>query len=80
MEIKHVPYCYDKYQLPLLTSTQLVLFDKVHAKEVSGPPTTSRANDYNVLFPRNEEGKVDVGRGVYEKNNQPKRATFKYDQ
>ena len=23
-------------------------------------------NDYNVLFPRYEEGEVDVGRGVYE--------------
>ena len=34
----------------------------------------------NVLFPRNEEGKVDVGRGVYETNNQPKKTTFKYEQ
>ena len=37
-------------------------------------------NDYNVLFPRDEEGKVDVERGVYEMNNQPKKANFKYDQ
>ena len=37
-------------------------------------------NKCNVLFPRNEEGKVDVKRGVYETNNQPKRATFKYEQ
>ena len=37
-------------------------------------------NDYNVLFPRNEEGKVDVKIGVYETNNQPRKATFKYDQ
>ena len=37
-------------------------------------------NDYNVLFPRNEERKVDVGRGVYETKNQPKKATFKYEQ
>ena len=37
-------------------------------------------NDYNVLFPRNEEGKVDVGRVVYETNNQPKKSTFKYEQ
>ena len=37
-------------------------------------------NDYNVLFPRNEEGKVDVKRGVYETNNLPKKATFKYEQ
>ena len=36
----------------------------------------------NVMFlsPRNEEGKVDVKRGVYETNNQPKKATFKYEQ
>ena len=27
-------------------------------------------NEYNVLFPRNEEGKVDVKRGVYETNIQ----------
>ena len=32
------------------------------------------------LFPRNEEGKVYVKRGVYETNNQPKRATLNYEQ
>ena len=32
------------------------------------------------MFPRGEEGKVDVERGVYDTNNQPKRATFKYEQ
>ena len=32
------------------------------------------------MFPRNEEGEVDVERGVYNTNNQPKRATFKYEQ
>ena len=32
------------------------------------------------MFPRNEEGEVDVERGVYIKNNQPKRSTFKYEQ
>ena len=37
-------------------------------------------NECNVLFPINEEGKVDVKRGVYETNNLPKKATFKYDQ
>ena len=31
-------------------------------------------------IPRYEEGKVDVERGVYDTNNQPKRATFKYEQ
>ena len=37
-------------------------------------------NYYNVLFPRNEEGEVDVKRYFYETNNQPKKATFKYEQ
>ena len=80
MEIRHVPSCYKKYQLPSLTSTPLLFFDEVHVKQVCGPPTTSRVNYYNVLFPRNEEGKVDVKRGVYETNNQPKKANFKYEQ
>ena len=80
MEIRHVPLCYDKNQFPSLTSTQLVFFDEVNVKQVCGPPATSRGNECNVLFPRNEEGKVDVKRGVYETNNQPKKSTFKYEQ
>ena len=32
------------------------------------------------MFPRDEEGKVDVERGVYDTDNKPKRATFKYEQ
>ena len=76
----HVPSCYDKNQLPLLASIQLVLFDEVHVRQVSGPPKKSRVNDSNVLFPRNEEGIVDVKKGVYETNNQPKKTTFKYKQ
>ena len=63
-----------------MESTQIVLFVKVHVKQVSGPPTTSPANDYNVLFPRNKERKVDIGRGVYETNNQPRKAIFNYEQ
>ena len=69
-----------KNQLPSLTSTQLLLFDDVHVKKIRGPTKISRLDDYNVLFPRNEEGKLDLGRGVYETNNQPKIATFKYKQ
>ena len=80
MEIRHVPPCYDKYQIPSLTSTKILFFNEVHVKEVSRPPTTSLLNEYNVVFPRNEEGRVDVKRGVYETNNQPKKATFKYEQ
>ena len=34
----------------------------------------------NIVFPRNEEGEVDVERGVYNTNNQLKIATFKYEQ
>ena len=67
-----MPSCYDK--------SQLVFFDEVHVKQVSGPPSTSRSNECNIVFPINEEGEVDVGRGVYNTNNQPKRATFKYEQ
>ena len=80
MEIRHVSSCYEKNQLPSLKSTQILLFDEFHVKQVSGPHTTSRVNEYNVLFPRNEEGEVDVERGVYNKKNQPKRASFKYQQ
>ena len=82
VELRHVPSCYDKSQLPSLISTQPVLFDEVHVKQVCGPPSTSRSNECNILFPRNEEGEVDVDviRGVYDTNNQPERASFKYDQ
>ena len=76
MEIRHVPSCYDKNQIPSLTSNQLVFFDEVHVKQVSVPPRTSRVNGCNVLFQRNEEGKVDMKRDVYETKNQPKKATF----
>ena len=77
VEIRHLPYCYDKTELPSLNSTQLVFFDKVHVKQVCGPPATSLSNECNIVFPRNEEGEVGVERGVYNTNNQPKRATFK---
>ena len=80
VEIRHVPSCYYKNQLPSLTSNQLVFFYKVHVKQVRVPPTTSRLNEYNAVFPINEEGRVDVKRGVYETNNQPKKATFEYEQ
>ena len=63
-----------------MTSTQLVLFDEVHVKQVCGPPSTSRSNECNILFQRNEEGEVDLERGVYDTNNKPKRARFKYEQ
>ena len=77
--LRNVPSCYDKNQLPSLAPTQLVFFYEVHVKQVCGPPTTSQVNECNVLFPRNEEGKVDVKRGVYETNNLPKKEKFKYE-
>ena len=77
LEIRPVPSYYDKNHLPSLTSTQLVFFDKVHIKQVSGPPTNSQNNSYNFLFPRYEEWKVDVEIVFNDTNNQPKRATFK---
>ena len=80
MEIRHVPSCYNKSQLPSFTSTQLVFLDKVHVKKVCGPPATSLSNECNIVFSVNEEGEVDVERGIYNTNNQPKRATFKYEQ
>ena len=52
VETRHVPPCYDKKHISSLTSTQLVFFDKVHVKQVSGPPTKIQVNDYKVLFPR----------------------------
>ena len=51
-----------------------------HVKQVCGPPSTSHSNECNIVFPRNEEGEVDVERGVYNTNNQPQRETFKYEQ
>ena len=63
-----------------MTSTQLLFFDKINVKQVYGPPTTSRVEECNVLFPRNEEGKLDVKWCVYETNNQPNKTTFKYEQ
>ena len=80
VEIKHVPSCYDKTQLPSLTYTQIVFFDEVHVKQVCGPPAISHSNECNIVFPRNEEGEVDVERGVYNTNNQAKIASFKYEQ
>ena len=34
----------------------------------------------NIRFPRDEEGNIDVENGKYDMNNQPKKATFKYEQ
>ena len=37
-------------------------------------------NEHNIKFPRDEEGNIDVKNGKYDTNNQPKNATFKYEQ
>ena len=41
---------------------------------------TSKVNEHNIWFPRNEEGNVDGKNGQYGANNQPKKSTFKYEQ
>ena len=80
MEIRHEPSWYDKEKLPSMTSTQLVFFDGVHVQQVCGPPVTSKVNEHNICFPRDEEGNIDVKNGKYGMNNQPKKDTFKYEQ
>ena len=80
VEIRHEPSWYDKEQLSSLTSTQLVFFDKIHVRQVCGPLVTSKVNEHNIRFPRDEEGNVDVKNGQYGTNNQPKKVTFKYEQ
>ena len=77
MKIRHVTSCYVKNKFPSLTSTQLLFSGEVHVKQVSGPPTTSQVKNYNVLFTRYEEGKMDLERGVYDTNNQLKIANFR---
>ena len=39
-----------------------------------------KLNNHNIHFPRDEEGNIDVKTGKYDTNNQPKKATFKYEQ
>ena len=80
VEIRHEPSWYDKKKLPSLTSTQLVFFNEIHFQKVCGPPVTSKMNEHNIRFPRDEEGNVDVKNCQYGTNNQPKKATFKYEQ
>ena len=41
---------------------------------------TSKDNEHNIRFTIDEEGHIDVKKGKYDTNNQPKRATFKYEQ
>ena len=80
VEIRHEPSWYDKEQLPSLKSTQVVLSDEIHIQQVSGPPVTSKENENNIRFPIDKEGNIDVKNGKYDTNNQPKKATFKYEQ
>ena len=49
-------------------------------QQVCGTPVTSKVNEHNIRFPRYEEGNVDVKNVQYGTNNQPKKATFKYEQ
>ena len=41
---------------------------------------TRKVNEHNIRFPRDEKGNVDDKNGQYGTNNQPKKATFKYEQ
>ena len=41
---------------------------------------TSKVNKHNIRFPRDEEGNIDVKTDKYDTKNQPKKATFKYEQ
>ena len=41
---------------------------------------TSKLNKDNIRFPRDEEGNIHLKNGKYDTNNQPKKATFKYEQ
>ena len=41
---------------------------------------TSKFNERNIRFPRYEEDNTDVKTGKYNTDNQPKKATFKYEQ
>ena len=41
---------------------------------------TRKVNEYNIQFPRDEEGNVDVKNGQYGTNNQPIKATSNYKQ
>ena len=70
---------YNREQLTSLTYTHLILFDEVHIRKFSGPPSTSRVNKNNIRFPRYEEGTIDVKNGNYKTNNQPKKVSFKYE-
>ena len=80
VEIRHEPSWYKKEQLPSLKSNQLIFFGEVHIQQVSGPPVTSKVNEHNIWFPRDEEGNIYVKNGKYDTKNQPKKATFKYEQ
>ena len=64
-ETRHAPSWYEKEQITYLTSTQLVFLDEVHIQQVSGPPTTSKFNEHNIRFPRDENGNINVKRGKY---------------
>ena len=63
-----------------MTYTQVVFFDEVRIQQVSGTPWTSKLNERNIQFPRYEEGNIGVKNGKYDTKNQPKKATFKYEQ
>ena len=72
MEVRHEQSWYDKEQLTSLTSTHTVFFDEVNIQQINGPPVTSKLNEGNIRFTRDEKGNIDVENGKYNTNNQPK--------
>ena len=80
MEISNEPSWYDEEAFSSLTSTQIVFFNEVHIQQISGTPVEIKVNEYNIRFPRDEEGNIGVKNSKYDTNNQSKKATFKYEQ
>ena len=57
LEIRSVPYCYKKDQIPSLKTTQLVFFDDFHIKQLIRLSTTSHKNEYKFFFQDMNKGK-----------------------
>ena len=41
---------------------------------------TNKLNEHNIRLPIDEEGNIHIKTGKYNTNNQPKKATLKYEQ
>ena len=72
VEIRHIPSCYEQINF-LLWHKPSLYFYETHIQLISDPTKTIRLNEYNVLFPRDKYGKVDVKNGICDMNNQQKK-------